>query len=165
MADNTNKINKIKEYYATIPNNTSFMVVVSGGSVIHAIGYKADDNYGQFTAFYYDDNLNQSYKGVCYHCYGGAWVNDGAHVLTTDLIGTANVMLITSSVQAGSNFFTNSFYVPTNLQVKINIVNVFGADGNFKDNFAVNRSGSYVSFYTTNSNLAGKMCTFNITLS
>lgn len=94
----------------------------------------------------------------------GTWGNWEKINTNSDLAGTANVMLMTSSIQAGSNFFTNSFYVPNNLQVKINIVNVFGADGNFKDNFAVNRSGSYVSFYTTNSNLGGKTCTFNITI-
>lgn len=97
--------------------------------------------------------------------YGQIMLDTKAVEWNLDFIGTMNVMLMTSSVQAGSNFFTNSFYLPNNSQVKINIVNVFGADGNFNGHFTPNRSGSYVSFYTTNSNLAGKTCTFNITLS
>lgn len=100
-----------------------------------------------------------------YPVYGHIMLDTKAIVWNSDFKGTVDVIATVSGAQAGSNFFTNSFHVPKKLQIRINSVHVFGADGNFFGHFTANRSGNYANFYTTNSNLAGKTCTFNITLS
>lgn len=97
--------------------------------------------------------------------YGHIMLDTKAIEWNSDFKGTVDVITTVSSIQAGSNFFTNSFHVPQKMQIRINSVHVFGADGNFYGHFTANRSGNYANFYTTNSDLAGRTCTFNITLS
>lgn len=97
--------------------------------------------------------------------YGHIMLDTKAIEWNSDFKGTVDVITTVSSIQAGSNFFTNSFHVPQKMQIRINSVHVFGTDGNFYGHFTANRSGNYANFYTTNSDLAGRTCTFNITLS
>ncbi|WP_099468312.1 hypothetical protein [Konateibacter massiliensis] len=59
-------------------------------------------------------------------------------------------------------YYTNSFYIPSSTTVEISNVNVFGASGNFANDFKLSRYGNYLSFYTGNKNLAGKSCNFAI---
>lgn len=80
-------------------------------------------------------------------------------------LGDVNIKLQIFSTESDSGFYyTNSFYIPSSATVEIKDVNIFGASGNFASYFTQSRYGNYLSFYTTNKNLAGMDSNFLVSI-
>lgn len=85
-----------------------------------SIGYKTDNNYGQFTTYFYGNLTDRSYKGVCYYCYDGIWTKKGAHVLNSDFVDIPSV-----TIPAGDFVIT-----PTNIDYQTGDIPVaYGTGG------------------------------------